>query len=142
MPVARGTIPAASAAPDPPEVLRDFYLKVRPWGFWGPVHAAVVADHPEIEANKDFRRDMVNVLIGIVWQTGLVAIGILIVLEDIGALAVAVGVVVVTSALLKVNWYDKLEDYPEQPDLGDAATTGTPGAAGTASAPLDTPVPA
>lgn len=129
-------------APDPPEVLRDFYLKVRPWGFWGPVHAAVVADHPEIEANKDFRRDMVNVLIGIVWQTGLVAIGILIVLEDIGALAVAVGVVVVTSALLKVNWYDKLEDYPEQPDLGDAATTGTPGAAGTASAPLDTPVPA
>ena len=85
---------------------------------------------------------MVNVLIGIVWQTGLVAIGILIVLEDIGALAVAVGVVVVTSALLKVNWYDKLEDYPEQPDLGDAATTGTPGAAGTASAPLDTPVPA
>ena len=129
-------------APDPPEVLRDFYLKVRPWGFWGPVHAAVVADHPEVEANKDFRRDMVNVVIGIVWQTGLVAIGILIVLEDIGALAVAVGVVVVTSALLKVNWYDKLEDYPEQPDLGDAATTGTPGAAGTASAPLDTPVPA
>lgn len=129
-------------APDPPEVLRDFYLKVRPWGFWGPVHAAVVADHPEVEANKDFRRDMVNVLIGIVWQTGLVAIGILIVLEDIGALAVAVGVVVVTSALLKVNWYDKLEDYPEQPDLGDAATTGTPGAAGSASATLDTPVPA
>ena len=129
-------------APDPPEVLRDFYLKVRPWGFWGPVHAAVVADHPEIEANKDFRRDMVNVVIGIVWQTGLVAIGILIVLEDLGALAVAVGVVIVTSALLKVNWYDKLEDYPEQPDLGDAATTGTPGAAGTASAPLDTPVPA
>ena len=129
-------------APDPPEVLRDFYLKVRPWGFWGPVHAAVVADHPEIEANKDFRRDMVNVVIGIVWQTGLVAIGILIVLEDIGALAVAVGVVVVTSALLKVNWYDKLEDYPEQPDLAAAARTGPPGAAGTASATLDAPVSA
>ena len=129
-------------APDPPEVLRDFYLKVRPWGFWGPVHAAVVADHPEIEANKDFRRDMVNVVIGIVWQTGLVAIGILIVLEDIGALAVAVGVVIVTSALLKVNWYDKLEDYPEQPDLAAAARTGPPGAAGTASATLDAPVSA
>ena len=129
-------------APDPPEVLRDFYLKVRPWGFWGPVHAAVVADHPEIEANKDFRRDMVNVVIGIVWQTGLVAIGILIVLEDLGALAVAVGVVIVTSALLKVNWYDKLEDYPEQPDLAAAARTGPPGAAGTASATLDAPVSA
>ncbi|MEL7363774.1 MAG: sodium:solute symporter family protein, partial [Bacteroidota bacterium] len=24
--------------PDPPEVLDAFYLKVRPWGFWGPVH--------------------------------------------------------------------------------------------------------
>lgn len=113
--------------PDPPEVLRDFYLKVRPWGFWKPVHDSVVAQHPEIQANKDFKRDAVNVLVGIVWQTGLVAIGILIVLEDFVSLAVAVGVVIVTSGLLKVNWYDKLEDYPNQPHLGETAAGGTPG---------------
>ncbi|PAP75997.1 sodium:solute symporter family protein [Rubrivirga marina] len=129
---------------DPPEVLKDFYLKVRPWGFWKPVHDAVVAEHPEIEANGHFRRDAVNVLVGIVWQTGLVAIGILIVIEDWTALAIAVGVVLATSAFLKVNWYDTLEDYPEQPDLGTAVAGGTPGAAsGDASRPpVDVPVPA
>ena len=129
---------------DPPEVLKDFYLKVRPWGFWGPVHDAVVAEHPEIEANQDFRRDALNVLVGIAWQTGLVAIGILIVIEDWPALAIAVGVVLATSAFLKVNWYDTLEDYPEQPDLGAAVAGGTPGAAsgGASRPPVDVPVPA
>lgn len=129
---------------DPPEVLKDFYLKVRPWGFWKPVHDAVVAEHPEIQANRHFRRDAVNVLVGIAWQTGLVAIGILIVLEDWVALAIAVGVVLATSAFLKVNWYDTLEDYPEQPDLGAAAGRGTPGAASDDAGrpPLDVPVPA
>ena len=128
--------------PDPPEVLKDFYLKVRPWGFWKPVHAAVVAEHPGIRANGDFKRDAVNVLVGIAWQTGLVAIGILLVIEDFAALAIAVGVVIATSAFLKVNWYDKLEDYPEQPDLDAAVGRGTPGAtAGAARPPFDAPVP-
>lgn len=130
--------------PDPPAVLKDFYLKVRPWGFWGPVYRAVVAEHPEITANRHFRRDLVNVLVGIAWQTGLVAIGILIVLEDVAALAIAVGVVLATSAFLKVNWYDTLEDYPEQPDLDAAADQGTPGAPSDSAArpSSDVPVPA
>lgn len=129
-------------APDPMDVLKDFYLKVRPWGGWGPVHDAVVAEHPEIQANPHFRRDAINVLVGIAWQTGLVAIGILIVLEDIVALAIAVGVVLAASAFLKVNWYDTLEDYPEQPDLDAAAASGTPGSGGAPAAPHDAPVPA
>ena len=129
--------------PDPMEVLEDFYLKVRPWGFWKPVHDAVVATHPEVEANKDFGRDAVNVLVGIAWQTSLVAIGILVVIEAWAPLAVAVGVALVSSAFLKVNWYDTLRDYPEQPDL-DAAGGGTPGSASDAPgrSPVDVPVPA
>lgn len=130
--------------PDPAEVLEDFYLKVRPWGFWKPVHDAVVAKHPEIEANREFKRDAVNVLVGIAWQTGLVAVGILIVLQDWTALAIAVGVVAVTSGFLKVNWYDKLQDYPEQPDLDASAASGTPGPASGVDGrpPVDVPVPA
>ena len=130
--------------PDPPEVLKDFYLKVRPWGFWKPVHEAVVAAHPEIQANKDFGRDFVNILVGIAWQTGLVATGIFLVIEDFDALAISVGVVLVTAAILKVNWYDKLKDYPEQPNLEEAPTTGTPGSASDApgTSSVDQPVPA
>ncbi|OZC01330.1 sodium:solute symporter family protein [Rubricoccus marinus] len=130
--------------PDPPGVLKNFYLKVRPWGFWSPVHEAVVAEHPEIQANGGFKRDAVNVVVGIVWQTALVATGILIVLEDWSGLATSVTVVIVTSAFLKVNWYDKLEDYPEQPGLDDASTSGTPVSAsgGPQQAPFESPVPA
>jgi hypothetical protein len=109
--------------PDPPEVLETFYLKVRPWGAWGPVHDAIALRHPEIRANGGFRRDAFNVLVGVVWQTALVAIGILIVLQDLPALALAVAVTLVTSVILKVSWYDKLEDYPDQPHAAaDPAT--------------------
>src|SRR5690606_26652617 len=68
--------------PDPPEVLKEFYLRVRPWGFWKPVHDMVVTENPEVAANRNFGRDFMNVLVGTAWQTGLVAIGILIVTQD------------------------------------------------------------
>ena len=33
--------------PDNEEVLKDFYMKVKPWGFWKPVHEKVLLEHPE-----------------------------------------------------------------------------------------------
>lgn len=98
--------------PDDEEVLKNFYLKVRPWGFWKPIHDKVVREYPGITANRDFGRDMFNVVVGTIWQTALVATGIYIVLQDLTALAICIGLIVVTSAILKVNWYDKMEDYP------------------------------
>lgn len=107
--------------PDDEEVLKNFYLKVRPWGFWGPVHAKVLRDYPGLEANRDFKRDAVNVAVGIVWQTALTATGIFLVIEEWGRLFACLGVVVLTSVVLKVNWYDKLEDYPKETPLGPPA---------------------
>ncbi len=98
--------------PDDEEVLAAFYLKVRPWGFWGPVRERLRATHPGLAANRDFGRDMFNVAVGIVWQTALTALGIYLVLEDLRAVAVSVAVIVVTSVILKFNWYDRMEDYP------------------------------
>lgn len=98
--------------PDDREVLKAFYLKVRPWGWWGPVARDVLADNPAATANKDFARDATNVAVGIVWQTALTAAGIYIVLRDFWSLGLAVGVIVVTSVFLKLNWYDRLEDFP------------------------------
>jgi SSS family solute:Na+ symporter len=106
-------------APDDPEVLQHFYLKVRPWGWWGPVREQLLATHPDLAANKDFCRDAVNVAVGIAWQTALTAAGIYLVLQNWTALGWCVAVIVVTSVILKFNWYDKLQDYPDgyQPDL-------------------------
>lgn len=100
-------------APDDPEVLKNFYLKVRPWGCWGPVREQLRATYPDLVANHDFGRDAFNVVVGIAWQTALTVAGIYLVLQDWQALAWCAAVVVVTSVILKFSWYDKLQDYPD-----------------------------
>src|SRR3954462_12580428 len=106
--------------PDDAEVLERFYLRVRPWGFWRPVHARLAQTHPGLIANTAFKRDMFNVAVGIVWQTALTATGIFIVLRDGRALAISVSLVLVTAAILKFNWSDRLEDSPADLAVGDA----------------------
>ncbi|HEX9109698.1 MAG TPA: hypothetical protein VF832_20790, partial [Longimicrobiales bacterium] len=85
------------------------------WGFWKPIHDKLKVEHPALVANKDFGRDMFNVVMGTAWQTALVAGGIYIVLQDWKALGICAATVLVTSAILKFNWLNKLQDYP--PDL-------------------------
>ena len=98
--------------PDDPAVLERFYLRVRPWGFWQPVHDRLAATHPGLAANGAFGRDMFNVAVGIVWQTALTATGIFLVLRDWRAVGISATLVLATAAILKVTWYDRLEDYP------------------------------
>lgn len=98
--------------PDDREVLKAFYLKVRPWGWWGPVRDELLAERPATMPNRDFRRDAVNVAVGIAWQTALTATGIYLVLQDYRSLALSLGVVFGSTIFLKLNWYDRLEDYP------------------------------
>lgn len=98
--------------PDDLEVLKNFYLKTRPWGWWRPIHELVAAEHPGLQPNRDCRRDLFNVLVGIAWQSALTAAGIFIVLQDWRSLAVSTVIIVATSTVLKLNWYDHLEDYP------------------------------
>ena len=103
------------------EVLKEFYRKVRPWGFWKPIHDLVVQEHPETIANHSFARDSLNVAVGIAWQTALAVAGIYLVLKDYWSLTVAITVIIVTSLILKLNWYDTLEDYPA--DLVEGVST-------------------
>jgi solute:Na+ symporter, SSS family len=99
-----------ATAPDDEEVLKKFYRQVRPWGFWGPIDRKVAAENPDFRRNTNFARDMVNVVVGIIWQMGLIVVPIYLVVRQYSALAVSVALVVATSVFLKFNWYDKLED--------------------------------
>jgi len=94
--------------PDDGAVLRDFYRRVRPWGFWGPVHAQLLAEDPSFQRNTDFRRDMFNVLVGMTWQIALVALPLYIVIHEYARAAIAFAIVLGTAAILKVSWYDRL----------------------------------
>jgi SSS family solute:Na+ symporter len=94
--------------PEDEEVLKDFYRRVRPWGFWGPILAKVRAEDPSFERNLDFWRDMFNVVVGITWQVSLVALPIYIVIQKFRSAAITGAIIAVTSIVLKFTWYDRL----------------------------------
>jgi SSS family solute:Na+ symporter len=96
--------------PEDDEVLKAFYRRVRPWGFWAPVLRQVQKEDPSFQPNPDFRRDMFNVVVGICWQTSLVALPVYIVIRNSAAALTALAVVVATSVILKFTWYDHLRE--------------------------------
>jgi len=96
--------------PTDEETLKTFYRTVRPWGFWGPIQRKVEAEYPDFKRNTNFKRDMVNVVVGVVWQTALVVLPIYFVLMRWTPVAVSAVIVAVTMIFLKKNWYDKLEE--------------------------------
>jgi SSS family solute:Na+ symporter len=95
--------------PTEEETLKKFYLTVRPWGFWKPIYDKVVAEDPSIEKNKHFKRDMFNVLIGIIGQTALVALPIFIIIKAQASLFISIGIIVIAGIIMKKTWYDNLE---------------------------------
>ena len=90
------------------EVLKAFYRQVRPWGFWGPIREKVMAESPDFKANDNFSRDAMNVVVGVIWQTSLVMLPIYIVLQQMTPILATAAIALVTSAILKVTWFDKL----------------------------------
>jgi Na+/proline symporter len=95
--------------PDSEDLLKKFYKNVRPWGFWKPIHDKIVAEDPTFEGNKDFKRDAVNVVVGIVWQMSLVVLPIYLVIHNYTAMWITLSITVVSMVILKYNWYDKLK---------------------------------
>ncbi len=90
------------------EVLKDFYKNVRPWGFWKPIHDKVVAENPDFEANKNFKMDMFNVFIGVIWQTALVIFPIYLILLEAVPTVISIAIALVCTYILKKTWFDKL----------------------------------
>jgi solute:Na+ symporter, SSS family len=96
--------------PQDEEILKDFYRRVRPWGFWGPILKAVQKDDPSFQRNQDFWRDMFNIVVGMVWQIALVALPMYIVTWKLRSAGVALLIVAATSVILKFTWYNHLKD--------------------------------
>ena len=100
--------------PEPDDVLKAFYKKTKPWGFWGPILKKVQADDPSFKPNPDFARDMFNIAVGIVWQTALVAMPIYFVIRENDRALIALAIVVVTSVMLWITWLRHLDvAYPD-----------------------------
>lgn len=96
--------------PEDDETLMKFYKTVRPWGFWKPVHQKVVNADPSFEGNRDFLKDMFNIVIGIAWQLSLMVFPIFLVLREWTPFIISTSIMIVTSVILKFSWWNKLKD--------------------------------
>ncbi|WP_217605382.1 sodium:solute symporter family protein [Chitinophaga sp. GbtcB8] len=92
------------------DTLKHFYRTVKPWGFWGPVQAQVMADDPGFRPNKRFGTDMFNVLLGITAQICLTLLPIYAVLSMRLPLAVTVIILVIVCITLRKTWWKHLDE--------------------------------
>ncbi|MCI0512169.1 Na+:solute symporter [candidate division KSB1 bacterium] len=95
--------------PEEEQTLKNFYMNVRPWGFWKPIYEKVIQAHPTFKKNTAFSRDMLNIGVGIIWQMTLVVIPVYLVIKKFAPMWLAILILIVTSVFLKFNWIDKLE---------------------------------
>jgi len=108
--LAASIIGTYAAPPTEQATLKQFYRTVRPWGFWKPVHAWVVADDPSFLANKNFKLDMFNVAIGIIAQLCLTILPMYFILGMHAPLFITLAILAVIVVVLKRTWWNKLEN--------------------------------
>jgi hypothetical protein len=94
-----------------------FYVQVHPWGFWKPVLKKVQAIYPDFQPNKNFKLDAFNVIIGIIWQTTLVALPIFLVIEEFTCFGITLLILAITSTILKFTWWNKLDELAKESDV-------------------------
>ncbi len=99
-----------SAPPTNMQTLQTFYTTVKPWGFWQPVHQAVIKENPTFQPNKRFKLDMFNVVLGIIAQCCLTLLPMYLVLWMKLPLLVIIIILLVIIFILKKTWWNLLED--------------------------------
>ena len=78
-------------------------------GFWQPVYEKIIITDPAFRKNTQAARDLSNVFVGIVWQTSLRLIPVFLIVFRLTSMWVAIALAIITTVILKFNWYDKLE---------------------------------
>lgn len=87
------------------EILENFYRKVNPWGFWGPVRTRVCQQDPDFVPNPAFKRDMSNVIVGIIAQTAITVLPVFFVLLKWKQTLIVGIVLVFCCIVLYHRWY-------------------------------------
>ncbi len=93
------------------ETLKKFYGNVRPWGWWKPVYKALKNEDDLFTKNTNFASDMLNCIIGIVWQSSMILLPIYFMIRDYPKTLIVLLVFAITSIILKFTWLDKVKKY-------------------------------
>ncbi|MCF8346055.1 MAG: Na+:solute symporter [Bacteroidales bacterium] len=91
-------------------VLVSFYKNVKPWGFWKPIIDQIKSDDPAFVPNRTFRRDMLNIVLGTLGQTALVAMPIFLVIKMQWHLLITLVIIAIIAVIMKKTWWDTLEN--------------------------------
>jgi solute:Na+ symporter, SSS family len=106
--------------PTDTETLKSFYKNIQPWGFWKPIHDLVVQDDPAFKTSANLKRDMFNVVVGVIAQTALVILPMYIVLMQWMPTLITTVILAITMLILWKTWYipmDKAEKENEKKKL-------------------------
>ena len=95
------------------ETLKAFYGNVKPWGWWKPVYNALQKDNSAVTQNKDFVSDMLNCVVGVVWQSSMILLPIYFLIRDVPKAWTALLVFGITTLILKFTWLDKVKKYKD-----------------------------
>jgi Na+/proline symporter len=93
------------------DTLKTFYKVVRPWGFWKPVHEMVLKDDPMFAGNRNFKRNMLNVFLGIIGQLCLTILPMYVVLWMKLPIFITIIILSAIVMVLKKTWWDRLNEY-------------------------------
>ncbi|MDO7172651.1 sodium:solute symporter family protein [Mariniflexile sp. AS56] len=95
------------------DTLKAFYFNVRPWGFWKPVYKALKLEDNTVTKNTNFSMDMLNCIIGVVWQSSMILLPIYFMIRDYPKTIIALIVFLITTIILKYTWLDKVKKYKD-----------------------------
>ena len=95
------------------ETLKKFYSNVRPWGWWNPVYKVLKSEDDTFKKNSDFIPDMLNCIVGVVWQSSMILLPIYLMIRDYPKTLMALLVFAITSVILKFTWLDKVKKYKD-----------------------------
>ncbi|UJH66353.1 sodium:solute symporter family protein [Allomuricauda sp. SCSIO 65647] len=90
------------------KILTSFYGTVHPWGWWKPVSEKLIQEGKTMAKNGEFWKDMFNCTIGIIWQSSMIILPIYFMVRDYPKTLWALAVFLITTAVLKFTWFDKV----------------------------------
>ena len=93
--------------------LKSFYKNVKPWGWWEPVYRELKDEDNQFTKNTDFWLDMLNVVVGIIWQSSMILLPIYFVFRDYPKTGIVLTTFIITSAILKFTWLDRVRRIPK-----------------------------
>jgi Na+/proline symporter len=100
-------------------VLKNFYRKVQPAGFWQPAKAAVLAEDPGFRKQSPFKLDALNTVIALIGITALYVSMLYLILHRLAIGFGLLGTTIVCMVVLYFTWYKNLpppravDDYDE-----------------------------